>query len=139
MSDLIKPHFMDEDIQRLNLCTDVDKWKSEVTHIDLENQFYKSIFASSLLEKTAIHKKDIKFLLEELETLDLKNQDFSDKLREFINELDGIKECDDMLCETYYLNNHQKFKVDIENYFYQNRNLKARVYSYITSGIKKYL
>lgn len=139
MSDLIKPHFMDEDIQRLNLCTDVNKWKSEVTHIGLENQFYKRIFSSPLVEKTAINKEDIKFLLEELRTLDLKNRDFSDKLREFIIELDGLKECDDMHCETYYLNNHQKFKIDIENYFYQNRNLKALVFSYTIDGIQKYL
>lgn len=139
MSDLIKPHFMDEDIQRLNLCTDVNKWKSEVTHIGLENQFYKRIFSSPLVEKTAINKEDIKFLLEELRTLDLKNRDFSDKLREFIIELDGMKECDDMHCETYYLNNHQKFKIDIENYFYQNRNLKALVFSYTIDGIQKYL
>ncbi len=139
MSDLIKPHFMDEDIQRLNLCTDVNKWKSEVTHIELENQFYKRIFSSPLMDKTAISKEDIKLLLEELETLNLKNMDFSDKLREFIIELDGIKECDDMQCETYYLNNYQRFKIDIENYFYQNRNLKALVYSYATDGIKKYL
>lgn len=139
MSDLIKPHFMDEDIQRLNLCTDVNKWKSEVTHIGLENQFYKRIFSSPLVEKTAINKEDIKFLLEELRTLDIKNQDFSDKLREFIIELDGMKECDDMHCETYYLNNHQKFKIDIENYFYKNRNLKALVFSYTIDGIQKYL
>ncbi|MFO7719011.1 MAG: hypothetical protein R6W85_01055 [Gillisia sp.] len=139
MSDLIKPHFMDEDIQRLNLCTDVNKWKSEVTHIGLENQFYKRIFSSPLVEKTAINKEDIKFLLEELRTLDIKNQDFSDKLREFIIELDGLKECDDMHCETYYLNNHQKFKIDIENYFYKNRNLKALVFSYTIDGIQKYL
>lgn len=139
MSELIKPHFMDEDIQRLNLCTDVNKWKSEVTHIGLENQFYKRIFSSTLVEKTAINKVDIKFLLEELQSLDLKNQDFSDKLREFINEVDGLKECDDLHCETYYLNNYQKFKVDIENYFYQNRNLKALVFSYTIDGIEKYL
>lgn len=139
MSDLIKPHFMDEDIQRLNLCTDVDKWKSEVKHINLENQFYKKIFSSPLIEKTDINKQDINFLLKELEALDAKNQDFSVKLREFINELDGIKECDDLHCETYFLNNHQKFKIDIENYFYQNRNLKAQIYSYTINGIQKYL
>lgn len=44
MNDVIKTHYMDEDIQRLNLCTDVEKWKSEVSQIDLENQFYKRIF-----------------------------------------------------------------------------------------------
>lgn len=139
MSDLIKPHYEQEDIQRLNLCTDINNWKSEITFIDLENQFYIKLFSSSLIEKTAINKQDRAFLLEELEALDGKNQKFSDDIQELLNELGGIKECDDVQCETYFLNNHQKFKVDIENYFYQNRNLKTLIYSYITNGIKEHL
>src|SRR5690606_4702982 len=139
MRNIIKPHYEDEDILGLNLCTDVNKWKSEVTFIDIENQFYKKIFSSQLIEKTDINLQDINFLREELEQLDVKNQNFLEKLQGFINELDGIRECDDLQCETYYLNNHQKFKVEIENYFFENRNLKTLIYSYINNGIKIYL
>lgn|SRR5690606_26143179 len=139
MSELIQPHYKDEDIQRLNLYTDVNKWKSEVTFIDLENQFYKELFSSSLIEKTDINKQDVYFLQQELENLDDVNQEFLEKLRGFVNELDGYRECDDVLCEAYYLNNHQQFKVEIENYFFKNRNLKTLIYSYIKNGIKKHL
>ena len=139
MSDLIKPHYQDEDILMLNLCTDVNKWKSEVTFIEIENQFYSQLFASKLIEKTNINKQDIFYLRDELEGLEEKNQEFLVKLREFINDLDGLKECDDVHCDTYYLNNHQNFKVEIENYFFKNRNLKTLIYSYLKSGIKEYL
>lgn len=139
MSEIIKPHYKDEDIQTLNLCTDVNKWKSEVTFIDLENQFYKELFASRLIEKTDINRQDVNFLQQELESLDIKNLEFLEKLRILVNELDGYRECDDVHCDTYYLNNHQKFKIEIENYFFKNRNLKTLIYSYIKNGIKKHL
>ena len=138
MSKLIESYYMDENIQRLSLYTDINTWKSEITHIDLENHFYKRFYSSLLLEKPAINKRHINFPLEELETLDALNQDFSVKLGVFINELEGVKECDDLHCEPYYLNNYQKFKIAIENYFCLNRNLKTRVYFYTTDGIKKY-
>lgn len=139
MSEVIKQHYKDEDIQYLNLCTDVNKWKSEIAYIELENQFYTKLLSSPLIGKADVNKQDLKFLLEELKVLNIKNQHFSDKIRDFINELDGITECDDLHCETYYLNYFQKFKVEIENYFFENRNLKTVLYSSITHGIKKFL
>lgn len=139
MSDLIKPHYQDEDILMLNLCTDVNKWKSEVTFIEIENQFYKELFSSRLIEKTNINRQDVNFLKQEIEGLDDMNQEFLARLREFIIDLDGLKECDDVHCDTYYLNNHQNFKVEIENYFFKNRNLKTLIYSYLKNGIKKFL
>lgn len=139
MSEIIKPHYKDEDIQILNSYTDVNKWKSEVSFIEIENQFYKELFSSRLIEKTDINKQDVYFLQQELDGLDNQNQEFFEKLRILINDLDGYRECDDVHCDAYYLNNHQKFKVEIENYFFKNRNLKTLIYTYLKNGIKKYL
>ena len=139
MNKLIREHYGSEDIQRLNMFTDVNKWKSEVTFIDLENQFYKKLFSSRLIEKTDINQQDLYYLQQELESLDLKNQAYLEKLMAFILELDGFSECDDLQCETFYLNELQKFKIEIENYFFENRNLKTLIYSYINNGLKKLL
>lgn len=139
MNKLIREHYGSEDIQRLNMFTDVNKWKSEVTFIDLENQFYKKLFSSRLVEKTDITLQDLYYLQQELESLDLKNQAYLEKLMAFILELDGFSECDDLQCETFYLNELQKFKIEIENYFFENRNLKTLIYSYINNGLKKLL
>lgn len=139
MNKLIREHYGSEDIQRLNMFTDVNKWKSEVTFIDLENQFYKKLFSSRLIEKTDITLQDLYYLQQELESLDLKNQAYLEKLMAFILELDGFSECDDLQCETFYLNELQKFKIEIENYFFENRNLKTLIYSYINNGLKKLL
>lgn len=139
MNNLIEPHYDNEDILRLNMCTDLNKWKSEVTFIDIENQFYTRLFLSKLMDYTDINRQDLYFLQQELEVLDGKNQKFLDKLRVLINEMEGFKECDDLQCETFYLNGHQKFKIEIENYFFQNRNLKTLFYSYVNNGFKKFL
>lgn len=139
MNKLIREHYGSEDIQRLNMFTDVNKWRSEVTYIDLENQFYKKLFSSRLIEKTDINLQDLYYLQQELESLDIKNQAYLEKLMAFILELDGFSECDDLQCETFYLNELQKFKIEIENYFFENRNLKTLIYSYINNGLKKLL
>lgn len=139
MNKLIREHYGSEDIQRLNMFTDVNKWKSEVTFIDLENQFYKKLFSSRLVEKTDITLQDLYYLQQELESLDLKNQAYLEKLMAFSLELDGFSECEDLQCETFYLNELQKFKIEIENYFFENRNLKTLIYSYINNGLKKLL
>ena len=139
MNKIIREHYGSEDIQRLNMFTDVNKWRSEVTFINLENQFYKKLFFSKLMEKTDINLQDLYYLQQELENLNVKNQQFLEKLMAFSLELDGFSECDDLQCETFYLNEIQKFKVDIENYFFENRNLKTLIYSYINNGVKKFL
>lgn len=139
MNKLIREHYGSEDIQRLNMFTDVNKWRSEVTYINHENQFYKKLFSSRLIEKTDINLQDLYYLQQELESLDLKNQVYLEKLMAFILELDGFSECDDLQCETFYLNELQKFKIEIENYFFENRNLKTLIYSYINNGLKKLL
>lgn len=139
MNNSIKTHYDNEDIVRLNMCTDLNKWKGEVTFINIENQFYNKLFVSQLIEKSEINRQDLCFLQQELDSLDMKNDDFLERLRAFINELEGFQECDDLQCENFYLNEHQKFKIEIENYFFQNRNLKTLIYSYIENGLKKYM
>lgn len=139
MNNQIKKHYGNEDIQRLNLCTDLNKWKSEITYIDIENQFYKKLFSSHLIEKTEINRQDLYFLQQELESLNNKNQELFEKLQPYINELEGFTECDDVQCETFYLNEHQNFKIKIESHFFKNRNFKTLVYSYISNGIKNHL
>jgi len=139
MNDLIKAHYGNEDIQRLNMCTDINKWKSEVLFIKTENEFYKKLFLSKLISKTEINRQDLYFLQQEVENLNTKNEEFLERLQVFINELEGYKECEDLQCETFYLNEIQKFKVEIETYFFDNRNLKTLIYSYITNGIRKLL
>ena len=139
MNNLIKAHYGNEDIQRLNMSTDLNKWKSEATFITIENQFYKKILLSKLVEKININQQDLYFLQQELESLEIKNDEFLEKLRRFINELEGYKECEDLQCETFYLNEIQKFKIEIENYFFENRNLKILLFSYLNNGIKQFL
>lgn len=139
MNQVIKPHYEDEDIQRLNLCSDVDIWKSEVKYIDQENKFFKRLFVSNLLKKADIKPEEIIETYQQLENLIKRNQKISKKLQEFFLELEGIRECDDLQCETFYLNSHQEFKVEIENYFYQNRNFKTHLYQLLEEGIEEFI
>ncbi|HSI69092.1 MAG TPA: hypothetical protein VK941_02590 [Gillisia sp.] len=139
MKEIIKPHYQDEDIQRLNLYTDVNNWKSELSLIETENRFYQMLLNSKLIDKTEINQHDINFLIQEVDSLDKVNSDCLERILEFYNELEGMMECEDVQCDTYYLNNYQQFKIDIESHFHKNRYLKTLIYSYMNTGIKKFL
>ena len=65
-----------------------------------------------------------KLILEKVKEI---NESYQDKLIDFINKLDNIKECDDVQCETFYLNNHTKFRNDIESHFSAYRFYKTNV------------
>jgi hypothetical protein len=83
---------------------------------------YSSIFKD--LESDQQKKED---LIKDLEKVKEINESYHDQLIDFINKLDNIKECDDVQCETFYLNNHTKFRNDIESHFSAYRFYKANV------------
>lgn len=139
MDELIKEHYSTEDIQQINLYQDVKNWYSEVKYLENENEFYLKLFASSLITKTELNKQDIFYLNQELETFKVKTIEISKQLRDFLIDQEGLKECDDVHCETFYLNTHQNFKIEIENYFLQNRSLKTLLFSHLLKGVKKFL
>lgn len=56
--------------------------------------------------------------------------------KELINydrKLEVLKECEDLQCETFFLNSHNEFKEKIEVHFYQYRNFKKNVFSVINN------
>lgn len=48
-----------------------------------------------------------------------------------------IKECEDVQCETFYLNNHTKFRADIESHFSAYRYYKINVILFFDSCLEE--
>lgn len=133
------PYPIDSDIEKLNICTDLHNWKSEITYHDLENQFYLKLFSSELIKKAGISAVNVDLLNRELMLLDDEKENLTYELGKTLLELEKISDNDALSWPESVLLNYQKLKVELQNYAFRNRKLKVLIYSYLSQGMRKFL
>lgn len=127
MKDLIYQHETIDDLQMRFMDKDIELWKEDVSIIRIEILFFKRILNSSIFKEVNFNQENKNDLINDLSNVKVVNESYSDLLLDFVNKLDMIKECDDVQCETFYLNNHAKFKKDIESHFSAYRFYKMNI------------
>lgn len=135
MSEKIEKHYGEEDIQALFIGWDLTNWKEKLETVAEEMTFFSNLL---LLLETSPRKEGAKYtnLLEKIKLFQTTNASFHNDLISYTIKLEGLKECEDLQCETYFLNGHSQFKKNIETYFSEYRNLKKTLFSKINNGIK---
>lgn len=58
---------------------------------------------------------------------------FKKEITEYEDKLKGILECQDISCETYYLDNHKSLKDRFEEFFIGFNEYKTKVFNYTGS------
>lgn len=127
MKDLIYKHETVDDIQMKFMDKDIELWKEDISIIRIEILFFKRMLYSSIFKELDSDQQKKDDLIKDLKKVKEINESYHVKLIDFINKLDNIKECDDVQCETFYLNNHTKFRNDIESHFSAYRFYKTNV------------
>lgn len=122
MNNLVKKHYDKDDIERQFINKDILLWKEEVDCINAEIVFFKQLLKNK--KDNDIYSKIIK----KLETKEKENNILLANLIFYIRKTDGLKECEDIECETYYLNDHILFKNNIESFLFQYKKLKRLAY-----------
>lgn len=126
MDNSIKNHYTQEDIERQYIDKDITYWKEELECINAEVTFFKKL----LKNKTDVNDtKNYQALFEKLEKKQLDNKLALVSLLDYTKKLQGINECEDLDCETYYLNDHIVFKEKIESFLFKYRKLKRAIFS----------
>ena len=126
MDNSIKNHYTQEDIERQYIDKDITYWKEELECINAEVTFFKKL----LKNKTDVNDtKNYQALFEKLEKKQLDNKLALVSLMDYTKKLQGINECEDLDCETYYLNDHIVFKEKIEGFLFKYRKLKRAIFS----------
>ncbi|WP_413997676.1 hypothetical protein ACMDB5_07680 [Flavobacterium sp. W1B] len=114
---------------------DIELWKEDISIIRVEILFFKRMLTSSVFkELNSSEQKDS--LVKDLTNVKEINESYSNQLMDFVNKLGKIKECDDVQCETFYLNNHTKFRKDIESHFSAYRFYKMNVILFFDSYLE---
>ncbi|MBE0391328.1 hypothetical protein HNQ02_001041 [Flavobacterium sp. 7E] len=137
MKELIYEHETIDDIQMKFMDRDIEFWKEEVSIIRIEILFFKRILTSSVFKIFNCDRQKKVDLLKDLNNVNDINETYYANLTSFINKLEMIKECEDVQCETFYLNNHTKFRADIESHFSAYRYYKINVILFFDSCLEE--
>lgn len=132
MKDVIQKHHDEQDIQKIFIDRDIKNWLEEIEIIREEMLFFNNLLQLKLVETSANYSN----LLKKIEEFKISNVNSKESLVAYVHKLEGIKECEDLQCETYFLNDHTDFKKKIENYFSKYRKLKKDIFSKLNKGMK---
>lgn len=139
MINNIQEHHNEEEIQILNMQSEVVLWRDKLNFLKDEIDFYLDLLGSSLIEKTQSNNIDANYLLKQFEELKETNQFHLDTCKHFQNKLPGMDECDDVQCDNAYLTSYLLFKSKLEKHFYEIWNIKRFAFLYLKKGIEKFL
>lgn len=132
--NLLKKFYSQDTIQHQFLERDIKLWREELEGIGEEIIFLKNLF------ETPENKTNQEFisdkLLLKLNVKQLENAVYLSRLNNFSIKLEGMNECDDIQCETFYFNDFVDFKIHIESFLSQYRKLKKTLFLKINSHNK---
>ncbi len=135
MDSFIKKHHNQEDVQKLLIFRDIELWKEELLGIKEEVSFFKTLLKRQ--QHSVEEQESVKKLVLKLDAKQLENNAFISKTTNYTLKLQGINECDNLECETFYLNDYIEFKFLVESFLSQYRKLKKNMISKINKELKK--
>jgi len=126
-------HHNDEEIQILSIQSESEDWEERLVIISEEIDFFTNILGSGLKEtvSVAINKEDASYLQKQLELINKANEFHLSTFFDYKNKLEGLKECDDVQCENFYLKDHLVFKTTLRKHFKDFRQLKVLIFKFL--------
>ena len=124
---MIKIHQDQDDLQKFFINRDVIRWNDEVNSIKEEIILFTNLLSSN-------NGKLYSNILERIYDFKTVNIRFAEELISYNRKLEVLKECEDLQCETFFLNSHNEFQEKIEAHFSEYRNFKKNVFALINNS-----
>jgi len=134
MNKVIRQHHDSDDIQKLFIDTDLHLWSEETAIISNEVKLFWGLLSARLIELSKERYVSFSELFDEVEYFANANIDFIEKLAAYKLQLEGLKECEDLQCETHFLNGHSTFRQNIQQYLARYRQLKNALFDALGIG-----
>ena len=125
--EVIKIHQDQDDLQKFFINQDVDRWNDEVASIKEELILFINLLTSK-------NSKLYSNIVEKVEEFKTENSRIAEELISYDRKLEVLKECEDLQCETFFLNSHNEFQEKIESHFSEYRNFKKNVFALINNS-----
>lgn len=127
----IKTHYEDDEILKITLNQELEDWENELKFIEKELEFFMELLGSTSKTQDGETEKNRTDFRNTLDEFIKKNKDFYDKTVNFSNKTMGIRECDDMDCETYFFNEHFDFHNKLSSHLNKTRELKLQLFGFL--------
>jgi hypothetical protein len=110
------------------------QWKSMIGYIEKEIVFIKRLLNAKVFKKTtpSIFEK-LQHFMHEVKTKIREVKNLKKEINEYEDKLVGILECQDIACDTYYLENHKDLKERFEEFYTDFNEYKTKVFNYTGS------
>jgi len=120
-------HQDQDDLQKFFISRDVIRWNDEVNSIKEEIMLFINLLSSK-------NGKLYSNIFDKIENFKTLNSRFMEELISYNRKLEVLKECEDLQCETFFLNTHNEFQEQIEAHFSEYRNFKKNVFALINNS-----
>ncbi|NKI25783.1 hypothetical protein HCG49_04320 [Arenibacter sp. 6A1] len=112
--------------------SDTMLWKSLVGYMEKEAVFLGSLLNTGIYQDVMTdHDQRFKNYKTALETKTKEIHLLKNEVLEYEDELRGILECEDIYCDTFYMENHTTFKQRFEQLFIAFNDYKVSVFQYV--------
>ena len=111
---------------------DAQWWKLILGYIETETQFIDQLLNAHIYkENTPNLFERLQKFKHEIKTRARETKNLKKEIAEYEDKLQGILECQDISCDTFYLENHKELKGRFEEFYTGLNDYKARVFNYI--------
>lgn len=120
------------------LQDDTSRWEDLFQINTEEIRFLKNFLSSDIFEGNIpnLYERLQDFFME-VEKLKAEKIDLHEQLRNHKNDLNGMMECEDISCETFYYTQHQNLSDRIEKHLEKVQELKMKIIRFSTPLLKK--
>lgn len=133
MNHSFQDHHDEHEIQMLSIQSEAQQWEERLSLMNEEISFYLDILSSALNNNVSvtINQENAKHLDDELQAINKINEAHLSTFFDYKNKLEGLKECDDVQCENFYLKDHLIFKEKLMQHFKSFRAIKLLIFKYL--------
>ncbi len=122
----------------VELQDDTVKWDILFRNNTDEMLFLKQLLISDVFENSVPNLFErLQGFYNELTDLKTDKIDLHEELRNHKNDLNGMMECEDISCETFYYTQHQEIADKIDHHLAQFKKLKLEIFRFCTPLFKK--
>lgn len=110
---------------------DTLRWKSMIGYKENEIIFIKRLLNSNAFKETTPNLfEKLQHFKHEIETKTREVKNLKKEINAYEDKLNGILECQDIACDTYYLENHKDLKNRFEEFYTDFNEYKTKVFNY---------
>lgn len=120
------------------LQAETSKWDYQFQNNTEEIQFLKQFLMADVFETSIPNLYErLQENYSELNELKTEKIDLHEELRHHRNDLNGMMECEDISCETFYHRQHKNLAEKIEQHLARFQALKLEIFRFSTPLLKK--